>query len=486
MFSPTFSESYGTRLERMILIELLPVLSPNSPQPLYLQLYTYIKTEIESGNIPPYTQLPSKRKLAAAIQISQNTVTAAYQQLVAEGYLESRIRSGHYVSKGMEDVPYMRLHTSKRTVEEWKDERDGYDYVFDLVNVDTSSFPFDTWRRLYKDVLSKGQDLISLGDPQGDYGLRYEIAEYVYRSRGVQCAPSQIVIGSGTQSQLLLLIQILGWNRKYAMEDPGYFKVRKSFRHNEVNVEPIPLDREGLDIRALQQQDPEIVYVTPSHQFPTGIVMPISRRYELLQWAAEKHPRYIIEDDYDSEFRYSSKPIPSLQGLDNNGKVIYIGTFSKALMPSLRISYMVLPTELLDRYRARFAFYSQTVSRIDQKVMERFMKEGFWISHVQKMRKIYGRKKEVLVASLRESFGNDLQIHGQDGGLHVLVQFDQMIPEQELIERAKKQKILVHPLSINYAENTIPALCHTVLLGFANLSEAEIQQGVSRLESAWS
>lgn len=468
------------------MIELLPILSPDCPEPLYLQLYKYIKTEMESGSIPPYTKLPSKRKLAAAVQISQNTVNAAYQQLVAEGYLEVRTRSGHFAGKVMEEGSFALLSKPKQTIAEWKDERDGYDYVFDHANVDASAFPFDIWRRLYKDVLSGKENLLPLGDSQGDYGLRSEIAEYLYRSRAVQCSPSQIVIGSGTQSQLLLLVQILGWNRKYAMENPGYSKVRNVFHSNGIKVEPIPLDREGLDIRVLQNQETEIVYVTPSHQFPTGVVMTVSRRYELLQWAAEKKARYIIEDDYDSEFRYSSKPIPSLQGLDNSGKVIYIGTFSKALMPSLRLSYMVLPTELLDIYRDRFAFYSQTVSRIDQKVMERFMKEGFWISHVQKMRKIYGRKKEVLVSSLRKSFGNDSQIHGQNGGLHVLVELDQTIPEWELIERARKEKVLVHSLSIHYADNTKPALCNTVLLGFANLAENEIQEGVYGLERAWS
>lgn len=462
------------------------MLSPDSPEPLYLQLYKFIRMEIESGGIPPYTKLPSKRNLAAAIQISQNTVNAAYQQLVAEGYLETRTRSGHYVGKVMEEGSYSRLSNRKQSIEDWKDERSGYDHVFDHANVDTSAFPFDTWRKLYRDVLSGNEILLPLGDPQGDYGLRKEIAEYLYRSRGVQCSPGQIVIGSGTQAQLLLLVQIMGWDRKYAMENPGYSKVRKVMQHNGVKVEPVPLDREGLDIRVLQEQETEIVYVTPSHQFPTGIVMPISRRYELLQWAAKTKTRYIIEDDYDSEFRYSSKPIPSLQGLDVNGRVIYMGTFSKALMPSLRLSYMVLPTELLNIYRDRFSFYSQTVSRIDQKVMERFISEGFWISHIQKMRKLYCRKKEVLVSSLRKSFGNDVQIQGQDGGLHVLVGVDRNLMERELIERAKKEKVLVHSLSIHYADKTKPALCNTVLLGFANLTENEIQEGVLCLERAWS
>lgn len=390
------------------------------------------------------------------------------------------------MGKVMEEGSYSRLSNRKQPIEEWKDERSGYDYVFDHANVDTSAFPFDTWRKLYREVLSGNENLLPLGDPQGDYGLRKEIAEYLYRSRGVQCSPGQLVVGSGTQAQLLLLVQIIGWNRKYGMENPGYSKVRKVLQHNGVEVDPIPLDREGLDIRALQEKETEIVYVTPSHQFPTGIVMSISRRYELLQWAAETKSRYIIEDDYDSEFRYSSKPIPSLQGLDVNGRVIYIGTFSKALMPSLRLSYMVLPTELLHIYRDRFAFYSQTVSRMDQKVMERFISGGYWSSHIQKMRKIYGRKNEVLVSSLRQSFGHDLQIQGQNGGLHVLVGFERNFPEWELIDRAKKEKVLVHSLSTHYADNTEPALCKTVLLGFANLTENEIQEGVLRLEKAWS
>lgn len=468
------------------MIELLPILDADSPEPLYLQLYKYIRRHIESGDISAHTKMPSKRKLANSLRISQNTVNAAYQQLVAEGYLEARIRSGHYVGTVVEDGFFASPPRASRTIKEWTDERDEYDFVFDHASVDCSAFPFDTWRRLYKDALFEEENLLPLGDPQGDYGLRCEISEYLYRSRGVQCSPGQLVIGSGTQTLLLLLVQILGWNRKYAMEDPGYSRARKVLLHNGVQVSPIPLDQEGLSIRALREQEADIVYVTPSHQFPTGIVMSISRRYELLQWAVEKSARYIIEDDYDSEFRYSSKPIPSLQGLDTNGRVIYMGTFSKALMPSLRFSYMVLPAELLDIYRDRFSFYFQTVSRIEQKVMERFMREGFWSSHIQKMRNVYGRKKDVLVSALRRSFGNELQIQGQDGGLHVLAGFDRTISERELIDRAKQEKVLVHPFSMHYADNTRPELCRMVLLGFANLTADQIQEGVLRLERAWS
>ncbi|TMV43298.1 PLP-dependent aminotransferase family protein [Paenibacillus mesophilus] len=468
------------------MIDLLPILTTDSPEPLYLQLYKYIRRQIESGDIPAHAKMPSKRKLANSLKISQNTVTTAYQQLVAEGYLDARTRSGHYVGTVAEDGFVPRPLRSKQTMKEWADERDGYDFVFDHASVDCSAFPLDSWRRLYKDVLFETESLVTLGDPQGDYGLRNEISEYLYRSRGVQCSPGHLIVGSGTQTLLLLLVQIIGWNRKYAMEDPGYSKARKVLQHNGAQIEPIPLDQEGLSIRALQEQEVDIVYVTPSHQFPTGIVMPISRRYELLQWAAEKSERYIIEDDYDSEFRYSSKPIPSLQGLDTNGKVIYMGTFSKALMPSLRLSYMVLPTELLDIYRVRFSFYSQTVSRIEQQVMERFMREGFWASHIQKMRNLYERKKEVLVSSLRRSFGNELQIEGLDGGLHVIVGFDRPISERELIRRAKQEKVLVQSLSLHYADNTRPELCNMVLLGFANLTADQIQEGVLRLERAWS
>lgn len=468
------------------MIELLPILYADSPEPLYLQLYKYIRRRIESGDIPAHAKMPSKRKLADSLDISQNTVNAAYQQLVAEGYLEARTRSGFYVGTVVEDGFFARPLRSKQTIQEWADERDGYDFVFDHASVDRSAFPLDIWRRLYRDALFEKDNLLPLGDPQGDYGLRYEISEYLYRSRGVQCSPGHLVVGSGTQTLLLLLVQIIGWNRKYAMEDPGYSKARKVLQHNGAEVVPIPLDKEGLSVRVLQEHEADIVYVTPSHQFPTGIVMPISRRYELLQWAVEKSERYIIEDDYDSEFRYSSKPIPSLQGLDTNGKVIYMGTFSKALMPSLRLSYMVLPTELLAVYRDRFSFYSQTASRIEQQVMERFMREGFWTSHIQKMRSLYGRKKEVLVSALQRSFGNELHIQGQDGGLHVLVGFDRQLSERELIDRAKREKVLVQSLSMHYADNTRPELCKMVLLGFANLTADQIQEGVLRLERAWS
>lgn len=468
------------------MIEFTPLLNPNGPEPLYLQLYKHIKREIETGGIPPYSRLPSKRTLAASIQVSHNTVNAAYQQLVAEGYVEARARSGYYAGKAMDDSSIDQAPHMAQVVEEWRDERKEYEFVFDHAGVDHASFPYEALRKLYREALS-GEDpsLLSLGDPQGDPGLRKELAGYLRRSRGVQCSPAQIVIGSGTQSLLVLLLQLLGWDRKFAVENPGYSKARQIMVHNDVQVVPISLDEEGLQVSELREHEAEIVYVTPSHQFPTGIVMPISRRYELLQWASEQEGRFIIEDDYDSEFRYAGKPIPSLQGLDAYGKVIYIGTVSKALMPSLRIAYMVLPVKLLELYRQRFMFYTQTVSRVEQNMMERFIREGLWASHIQKMRKIYRRKRDVLISSIRASFPDRFTIRGQHAGLHILLESTRNIPEKQLVESARNVKVLVHPLSIHYAEQTKPILCSSVLLGFANLSHHEIEAGVLRLQKAW-
>ena len=266
------------------------------------------------------------------------------------------------------------------------------------------------------------------------------------------------------------------------MENPGYQKIGKIYQNYQVNWTYIDMDDEGVEVSQLEEKKVDIVHISPSHHYPTGIVMPISRRYELLGWASKGEGRYIIEDDYDSEFRYRGKPIPSLQSSDEKGKVIYIGTFSKAIAPAIRVSYMVLPGDLLDIYRRDCSFYSCTVSRIDQRILNEFIRDGYFERHLNKMRMRYRAKHDLLLAGL-EPFKKQFVISGEDAGLHLLLTAKGNVTEQELLERAAAEKVKAYGMSENMVEATMRKA--TVLLGFGSIDEAEMQEGLRRLQKAW-
>ncbi|MGG0185901.1 PLP-dependent aminotransferase family protein [Bacillus rhizoplanae] len=463
------------------MLELTPKLDVHSKEPLYVQLYNYMKEEMKSGNVPPYTKLPSKRKLAHYLQISQNTIEAAYGQLVAEGYIEAIPRKGYFVCEMEQNV--LQVKQKMQHVKEiLYYERD---YVFDFTHtgVDARSFPFALYRKLANEVLQiENKEVLLLGHPQGELGLRKEIAKYLYESRGVYCSPSQIILGAGTQYLIRMLFQLLK-ESTFAVENPGYHRKIVTYEKGVEYVEQLPLDEDGIMLSHLEESDSDVVFVTPSHQFPCGMIMPISRRMQLLHWAEKEEGRYIVEDDYDSEFRYSGKPIPALQGLDTNGKVIYMSTFSKALLPSLRISYMVLPKALIEVYQQDYFFYTQTVSRIDQEIVKRFLEGGHWEKHIHKMRVVYRKKRDTLVSAISTYFPKYVEIIGQDSGLHILLCTNNGMTERELIERAAAYSIKVHPVSMYYDD--VKADNKTVLLGFAILSEEEIDKAVQLLAKAW-
>jgi len=460
-----------------MMFELTPKLDPHNQVPLYIQLYNFLKQEMETGKLKPNTKLPSKRKLAKYLQMSQNTIEAAYEQLVAEGYIEGIPRKGYFVceveqtfSNNKESIVYINE----------KPYEDNADFDFTQTGVDTQTFPFTIFRRIATDVLKdENQPLLKIGHPQGEYELREAIASYLYESRGVRTSPSHIVIGSGTPTLIRLLFKLLN-ESKYAVEDPGYHQRFVTFEKGSENVQLIPLDHDGMMVSKLEESGANIAFVTPSHQFPCGMIMPISRRNQLLNWAQENERRYIVEDDYDSEFRYSGKPIPALQGLDSYEKVIYMGTFSKALLPSLRMSYMVLPKRLIEKYHENYFRFIPSVSRLDQEIIKRFMQEGYWAKHIHKMRVVYSKKRNALVSALTTYFPSTIEIIGQDSGLHILVRPNNGMTEKELMEHAAKYSIKVYPVS-SYGRSDN----QTVLLGFAVLSEEEIYQAVQLLAKAW-
>ncbi|EEM73335.1 MULTISPECIES: PLP-dependent aminotransferase family protein [Bacillus cereus group] len=462
------------------MLELTPNLNMNSKKALYVQLYEYIKKEIKDGTISAFTKLPAKRKLAGYLQVSKNTIEAAYEQLLAEGYIESISRKGYFVCK-FEQM--MDVEGSETEVEEIPFREGNYTFDFTQTGVDTNTFPFTTYRKLINDVWQPhNNDLLFLGHPQGELSLREEIANYLYESRGVRCSASQIVLGAGTQILVKLLFQLLKGSN-YAVENPGYHRKMVVFEQGEKKVQMLSLDRDGICMADLENSDANVVFVTPSHQFPYGMIMSITRRTQLLQWAKKEEDRYIIEDDYDSEFRYSGRPIPALQGLDTDGKVIYMGTLSKALLPSLRMSYIVLPKNLIKKYQKEYLFYTQSVSRMDQEVIRKFLHEGYWEKHIHKMRVVYRKKRDRLVFEIEKYFSNHVEVIGEDSGLHILLKVHNGMREEELIKAAAKYSIKIYPVSTYYKADTAPE--NVVLLGFAILSEEEIEQAVQLLNIAW-
>ncbi|MGH0565619.1 MocR-like pyridoxine biosynthesis transcription factor PdxR [Bacillus tropicus] len=462
------------------MLELTPNLNAKSKIALYVQLYEYIKKEIKDGTIPAFTKLPAKRKLASYLQVSKNTVEAAYEQLLAEGYIESASRKGYFVCK-VEQMIYVEGSDVK--VEEVPFWEENYKFDFTQTGVDTKTFPFTMYRKLINDVWQPhNNELLFLGHPQGELSLREEIAKYLYESRGVRCSASQIVLGAGTQILVRLLFQLLKGSN-YAVENPGYHRKMVVFEQGEEKVQMLSLDRDGICMADLENSDANVVFVTPSHQFPYGMIMPITRRTQLLQWAKKEEDRYIIEDDYDSEFRYSGKPIPALQGLDTDGKVIYMGTLSKALLPSLRMSYIVLPKNLIKKYQKEYLFYTQSVSRMDQEVIRKFLNEGYWEKHIHKMRVVYRKKRDRLVFEIGKYFSNRVEVIGEDSGLHILLKVHNGMGEEELIKEAAKYSIKIYPVSTYYKDDTAPE--NVVLLGFAILSEEEIAQAIQLLNTAW-
>ena len=363
--------------------------------------------------------------------------------------------------------------------------KSGTEIDFSPRGIDLTHFPYNVWRKLTRNTLVEdNKEMFLTGSPQGEPALREAIKGYLHSARGVRCAGEQIIIGAGNEYLLMLLYQILGTERVIAMENPTYKQAYRVFESLGYGIVPVGMDGLGMDIRALRNSRADIAYVMPSHQYPTGIVMPVGRRQELLKWAGEKKGRYLIEDDYDSEFRYKGRPIPALQGLDKAGKVIYMGTFSKSIAPAIRVGYMVLPRPLLEIYRERLGFYASTVSRIDQNVIYQFLTDGYYERHLNRMRAIYKGKHDLLLGQLRK-LEDDFEICGEHAGLHILLANKKGRTEKWLVERAGEKGAKVYGLSSYFISRPCDSRPGTVLLGYARLSEEEILKGAELLQEAW-
>ncbi len=471
---------------------LLIPLNQSSATPMYEQIYNYIKEEILSGSLAQNTKLPSSRLFAEQLNISRSTINGAYEQLLSEGYIYSKEKSGFYVA----DIRSMRnftekkthpqkveatdktLHTCDSTCVDSHDSRK--EYTFSPFAIDTNSFPYAVWRKLTNNAINElNSDSLSLGSNQGDLSFRQAIAGYLSSARGVHCSPEQIIVGAGTDYLLMLLCGLFEENGIIAMENPSYMRAYQVLRGLHRQVEPVPVTDTGMDLSALQSSNASIAYVTPSHQYPLGSIMPVKKRHELLSWAEDDNNRYIIEDDHDSEYRYKGIPIPSLQSMDQKGKVIYLGTFSRAIAPAIRVSYMVLPPMLLKDYQTRFPYYSCTVSRVDQKILTDFISQGYLERHLNKMRRNYHQKHDVMLKALR-IFKNIITVSGENAGLHLVVTFKNGMSEEEILHRAENAGI--HLYSVK--EHEIVSVSDrkpTFLFGFAGLSEQEITEKIKAL-----
>lgn len=447
---------------------------------LYEYLYKQIKNDILAHKLVPNEKLPSKRALAKHLNISTITIENAYSQLLAEGYIYSIPKSGFYVN----DITITQKPQHRAKDKLLIPAKHENDVFVDFTNNSTAkdSFPFATWAKLLRQVMSDHKEELMVRSPfSGIELLKKAIADHLYQFRGMNVDAEQIIIGAGTEYLYSLIIQLLGRDKKYAIEDPGYPKITKIYQANQVTCIHIPIDDRGIDIESLAQSDANIIHISPSHHFPTGIVTPISRRYELLSWAAKSNDRFIIEDDYDSEFRFIGKPIPTLQSIDIADKVIYINTFSKTLSSTIRISYMILPRSLVSICQQKLGFYACTVSNFEQYTLYKFIDEGYYEKHINRMRNHYRLQRDIILNCIKKHPNYDkVKIKEENSGLHFLLEVDTDLSDEQLINNAKKHGIIISCLS-QYSYLNHNASTHTIFINYSAINHDDICEAVDRL-----
>lgn len=447
--------------------------------PLYETVYRQIREEIRTGQRIAGEKLPSKRNLAQQLGISINTIEAAYQQLESEGYIEARPRSGFYV------LPLSVLEPAITTYEKQIETIDSNipEVDFAVGAVDEKLFPMNVWQRLTRNCLNNPK-VLKRSDAQGDFELRKEIARYLAQARGVHCSPGQILLGPGTDYLMQVLSGLLPSDCTLAVENPAYHNAYLHFSRLGHRVISVQMDGKGILVGPLEELDNAVVYTAPSHQYPLGFAMPMGRRTELLSWCARGKFRFVIEDDYDSEFRYDARPLPSLQSIDTLGRVIYLGTMSGVIAPSLRISYMILPQILLDVLNNQHEQYMCNISTLSQFVLREFMKQGYFVKHLNRMRVCYRNRRRELI-QLLSNYASDLRVIGAPAGSYLLVQVEHAQGEIELCQAALDFGVRVYPISPYFIGDVPAEYNNTVLLGFGNLSSEQLEQGVSLLVQAW-
>lgn len=463
---------------------------------LYEYLYRCIKLDILEGVLAAGSRLPSKRKFAKHHQISLKTVENTYEQLLTEGYIYSEEKRGYFVSPLETDTGARQArHQSHLPFSVYSSEADspaqaphtaGTKAAFfaDFTSNQTAAekFPYDTWAKLLRGILSEGScGLLQKVPFEGLYSLRTSIAKYLYGFRGMQVSPDQIVIGAGAEYLCGQLITLLGRDRIYALEDPGYRKTAQIYQTNGASYEYIRVDENGLCPNLLRESPASVVHVSPGHHFPTGSIMPVARRQALLDWAEEDAGRYIIEDDYDSEFRFSRRPIPAIQSLRHNHRVIYMNTFSKTLTPAIQIGYMVLPRKLAERYLSAMNSYSCTVSALEQHALAAFMDNGYYERHIHRMKKYYKARRDSMLGVLERSrLYPYVTVDEKDAGSHFLLHLHTTLSDTELKWLARENGVRLDCLSEYYAEDKAQR-AHTIIVNYSGLEEADFERALEVL-----
>lgn len=448
-------------------------LDRSGASPLYEQLYRALKADILSGALPGGSRLPSGRALAEHLGLSRVTVETAYAQLLAEGYLTSRPRAGYFVEQltPQELPPRVSEPEAQPPEPETAQSRSA------------QLFPFSVWARLMRGVLlDRRQELLRPAPDAGLPALRQAVAAELYRQRGVHVSPEQVYIGAGAEYFYNLLIQFFGHGRVYALENPGHRKIARVYQANQVAVRPIGMDADGVIPELLEQSGAEVLHISPSHHYPTGTVTPITRRQALMRWLTAQPGRYLIEDDYDSEFRFSGLPIPTIQSMDRSGRVIYMNTFSRTISPSLRISYMILPRTLLPQWQAAMGFYSCTVPSFEQMTLTRFLAEGYFEKHLSRMKKHYRAVRAQLFSVLHTTQAARLcAVHDTDAGLHLVLELKNA-PEPEALRALLRQSGLPDALlSDFYLDAPSPQAQKSIVLGYADAEPAQLEAALTAL-----
>ena len=546
-------------------------LHKNKSTPLYMQIYSYIKSEVLARRLKAGNKLPSKRALAAQLGISTITIEGAYSQLMAEGYIYAKAKSGYYISplesiqqaddsaadffqhntlgdaqlfSGPEKISYesgytdnmpgasgtvnmaglsnspstsdifvpSSLQSTNTALSHASSEISSRPSItstsmpssstisskgrmshestaqtscatIDLSsnNILPESFPFSIWTKLMRHTMSENQALLLTKSPTaGIYSLRCAIAEHLLRFRGMHIQPEQIIIGAGTEYLYELIIKLIGRDKIYCVEDPGYHKLQRIYTDNGACCFSLPIDQQGMSVTALNAVRCDVIHISPSHHFPTGIITPVSRRYELLGWATSGQ-RYIIEDDYDTEFRLVGKPIPSLFSMDMSSKVIYMNTFSKSLTSTIRISYMVLPMPLMEEFNRRLGYLSCTVSTFEQYTLAEFINQGYFERHINRMRNNYKKLRQLLLKELLTHPEHDkIQILQQASGLYFLLKINTTLSDRDLRSRLQQNGVHLQSLQ-HYYQNRQAAPEHTFVVNYSSLTEKDIPRAVAAL-----
>ena len=448
-------------------------LDRSDASPLYEQLYRALKADILSGALPGGSRLPSGRALAEHLGLSRVTVETAYAQLLAEGYLTSRPRAGYFVEQltPQELPPRVSEPEAQPPEPETAQSRSA------------QLFPFSVWARLMRGVLlDRRQELLRPAPDAGLPALRQAVAAELYRQRGVHVSPEQVYIGAGAEYFYNLLIQFFGHGRVYALENPGHRKIARVYQANQVAVRPIGMDADGVIPELLEQSGAEVLHISPSHHYPTGTVTPITRRQALMRWLTAQPGRYLIEDDYDSEFRFSGLPIPTIQSMDRSGRVIYMNTFSRTISPSLRISYMILPRTLLPQWQAAMGFYSCTVPSFEQMTLTRFLAEGYFEKHLSRMKKHYRAVRAQLFSVLHTPQAvRQCAVHDTDAGLHLVLELKNAPEPEALRALLRKSGLPDALLSDFFLDAPSPQAQKSIVLGYADAEPAQLEAALTAL-----